>query len=710
MPVGIGLESAASPLPPLREDIKLMPGPPTHVGAPTWTLYDPALHRFLRIGRLEFEILCHWRLGRADLIAAAVAGSTTFAATVQDVQEVLRFVAQARLLAPLGPTASARLVAEAEAQRLSAAKWLLRNYLYVRLRLLNPDRLLAGLLRGIDWMLTPGFALALAGLAMLGFYLISRQWDLYTHSFLNMFTPEGALQVGLALTAAKVVHEMGHGLMAKHFGCRVPGMGVAIVVLWPMAWTDCTDAWRLTDRPQRLAIDAAGMLAEIALAVFASFAWTVLPDGPARTGAFMLSSSTWLITVAINVNPLMRFDGYFLLSDFLDEPNLQPRGFALARWWLREMLFGLGDPPPERLLPGRRRFLIGYALCCWVYRFTLFLGIALVVYHFTFKLLGLFLMAVEVGWFIARPIGAEMMVWRRRAGARGWTRRSLVSAVVLLGALGVLALPWWGEVTAPALLRAERQAILFTAAPGQLAHMTANATPAAAGQVLFTLDSPDTAYQRDDALARVAGLRAQLVGQAFDARATQDLPVTWSQLESAMAQLRSAEATQRLLTTRAPFAGELMDVPRGLVQGAWLPRHEPLGVLVDPASRMVEAALDEAEIARVHPGQTAWFWPEEGGGAIPLVVRSISPGAVGVLESPEFASVYGGGVATRREQDGRLVPEMAVYRVVLDVAEGAAATATARQRGTVHIAADRTSPIERMWRRAVAVVMREAGP
>jgi len=697
-------------LPPLREDIRLMPGPPTPAGAPTWTLYDPALHRFLRIGRLEFEILCHWRLGRADLVAAAVAGSTTFAATVQDVLEVLRFVSQARLLAPLGPTAPTRLVAEADAQRLSAAKWLLKNYLYIRLRLLNPDRLLTAMLRRIGWMLTPGFAYVLAGLAALGLYLIGRQWDLYTHSFLNMFTPEGMVQVGLALTAAKVVHEMGHGLMAKHFGCRVPGMGVAIVVLWPMAWTDCTDAWRLTDRRQRLAIDAAGMLAEIALAVFASLAWSVLPDGPARTGAFMLSSSTWLITVAINVNPLMRFDGYFLLGDFLDEPNLQPRGFALARWWVREVLFGLGDPPPERLLPGRRRFLIGYALCCWIYRFTLFLGIALVVYHFAFKLLGLFLMAVEIGWFIVRPIGAEMMIWRRRAHARGWTVRSVVSVVLLLGLLGALALPWRGDVAAPGLLRAERQAILFTAASGQLAQLTTNATSVAAGQVLFTLDSPDTAYQRDDALARVDGLKAQLVGQVFDVRATRDLPVTWSELESAMAQLRSAEATQSLLTTRAPFAGVLMDVPRGLAQGAWLPRHEPLGILVDPHSPMVEAELDEAELSRVHPGQSARFWPEDGAASIPLVVRSISPGAVGLLEAPELASVFGGGVAVRREQDGRLIPETAVYRVVLDVAGGGAMAAREHLRGTVHIEADRTSPLERIWRRTVAVVMREAGP
>jgi putative peptide zinc metalloprotease protein len=698
------------PLPPLREDIRLMPGPSTHAGAPTWTLYDPALHRFLRIGRLEFEILCHWRLGRADLVAAAVAASTTFAATVKDVLEVLRFVDQARLVAPQGSHASARLVAEAAARRLSAPQWLLKNYLYVRLRLLNPDHLLTVLLRWMGWMLTRGFALVLGGLAVLGLYLIGQQWDAYTHSFLNMFTLQGVLQVGVALTAAKLVHELGHGLMAKHFGCRVPAMGIAMVVMWPVAWTDCTDAWRLTDRRQRLAIDSAGMLAEIALAVFASLAWSVLPDGAARTGAFMLSSSTWLVTVAINVNPLMRFDGYFLLSDWLDEPNLQPRGFALARWWVREVLFGLGDNPPEKMAAGRRRFLIGYALCCWIYRFSLFLGIALVVYHFTFKLLGLFLMVVEVGWFIVRPIVAEMAVWGHRTNARGWTPRSLVTAGVVITILAMLALPWQGDVTAPALLRAERHLVMITAAPGQLVQATANNTSVAAGQTLFILNSPDTAYQRDDALARVEGLKTQLVGQAFDPGATRDLPVTWSELEGAMAQLRSAEATQALLITRAPFSGVLMDVPRGLAPGEWLPRHDSLGILVDPRSQIVEAELNEADLARVHPGQAARFWSEDGTIQVPLVVRSISPGAVGVLETPELASIFGGGVAVRREADGRLVPETAVYRVVFDVDVGAVAAATELRRGTVHITADRISPMSSIWRRAVAVVMREAGP
>jgi putative peptide zinc metalloprotease protein len=281
---------------------------------------------------------------------------------------------------------------------------------------------------------------------------------------------------------------------------------------------------------------------------------------------------------------------------------------------------------------------------------------------------------------------------------------------MLAGLAGVLVLPWHSTITAPGLLRAERQVTLFTAAPGRLTQATANDAEVAAGQVLFTLDSPDTAYQRDDALAQVQGIKAQLIGQVFDPKGARDMPVAWSQLESAMAQLRSAEATEALLTTRAPFAGRLMDVPRGLTAGEWLPRHEPLGVLIDPNAAIVEAEVGEADVARMHPGDTAQFSPDDGQSPIDLRVRSVSPGALGALEAPELASIFGGGVAVRKEPDGRMVPQAAVYRVVLDLTGDTRHAAGELRRGTVHIEGDRVSPIARIWQRVVAVVMREAGP
>ena len=107
------------------------------------------------------------------------------------------------------------------------------------------------------------------------------------------------------------------------------------------------------------------MLSELGLAAIATLAWCVLPDGSLRSGLFLLATSSWIITLGINASPFMRFDGYFLLSDWLDMANLHGRSFALARWWLRECLFGLGVPAPETFRPGRQRFLIVFAVATW---------------------------------------------------------------------------------------------------------------------------------------------------------------------------------------------------------------------------------------------------------------------------------------------------------------------------------------------------------
>jgi putative peptide zinc metalloprotease protein len=693
-------------LPPLREDLKLMPGPASANGQPTWTLHDPARHRYVRIGWLEFEVLARWALCNTEAVARSISAETTIRATPQDVTDVLSFLFRAGLTAPVDAAATQRFAAERAAERLSPARWLLKNYLSIKVRLVNPDRALSAIVPRIEWVFTRGFALTLAVLAALGFYLISRQWDAYTHSLLHLFSLQGAALVGLALASAKVVHEIGHGVMAKRMGCRVPSMGVAFLVLWPVLWTDTTDAWRLTGRRQRLAIDAAGMLAETTLAVFASLAWSVLPDGPLRTGAFLLSSSTWLLTIAINVNPLMRFDGYFLLSDWLEVPNLQDRGFAMGRWWIRETLFGLGDPPPEQFPRHKQRILIAYALACMVYRFTLFLGIALVVYHKAFKALGIFLMCVEIGWFLVRPIIGEIRVWHARVGRKRPETRALVTIGCCLVAVLLFVVPWRREVSAPALMRAAKQATLYVAEPGRLVEQTGNGAAVAAGQPVFELESPTVEYHKATALAALAGVQSRMKGQAFDPEQADMIAVGEQELQGGIAAVDQVSAQEALLTVRAPFAGVITDVPP-MRDGEWLPRREALAMLIDPSSAAVEAFVGEADLPRVHPGAHARFFPENGDSPIDLVVSSVETTSARVLDVNELASVYGGGVAVRKGADNKLIPETAVYRAVL-VPQDPAVKAWRRLRGEVDIEGDRASLLGQIYRRAVAVLISES--
>ena len=271
-----------------------------------------------------------------------------------------------------------------------------------------------------------------------------------------------------------------------------------------------------------------------------------------------------------------------------------------------------------------------------------------------------------------------------------------------------MVLPWRGSVFAPGLLRAERQVTVMTAEPGRLTEVTRDGHAVTAGQTLFSLDNPDIAHDAAFALVEIAGLKARLMGQSFDAAAAADVPVAWQQLEGAVARLRDAQARQAQMDVRAPFSGRLLDVPREIEPGVWLPKREPLGILVDPSAMIVEALVNESDIGRIRQGDSARFRPENDEAAIPLVVRDVSPGASPLVTTPELASVHGGGVPVRRESDGRLKPETAVYRVTFGLPDGLPVSFGAR-RGTVRIDATPVSLVNRMWRRAAAVVMREAG-
>jgi len=158
---------------------------------------------------------------------------------------------------------------------------------------------------------------------------------------------KGVFLYALTLFFVKMLHELGHAYTARHYGLRVPTMGLAFLIFWPMFYTDNSDAWKLRKRTSRMAIAGAGTLVELGLAVPATFLWSFLPDGPLRSACFLIAATTWISSLLINLNPFLRFDGYYLLSDFLNVPNLQARAFALGKWHLRRFLAGIESPCPD---------------------------------------------------------------------------------------------------------------------------------------------------------------------------------------------------------------------------------------------------------------------------------------------------------------------------------------------------------------------------
>lgn len=698
-------------LPALRQDLTLHAGPSDQDGSPTWTLHDPAANRFYRLGWSAFELLSRWSLNDAALLVNTVNQETTLHTDSQDVRSVLDFLAAHHLIDAVTVTDTRRLMQSRNSAKLTRAKWLLKNYLFVRIPLFRPAALLSRCAPYVGWVFDVRFWLAILCTALFGIVLASRQWDQFLHTFSAYSTFSGWLGIGVALSLAKVLHELGHALTAQRYGCRVPTMGVALLVMLPVLYTDTNEAWKLPAKWQRLKIGAAGMLAELALASVATLLWNFLPDGALRAGVFLLATSTWIVTLGINASPFMRFDGYFLLSDWLDMPNLHSRAFALARWWMRGTLFGWNDPVPESFAPHRQRFLIGFALVTWIYRLVVFLGIAFLVYHIAFKLLGIFLLMIELGWFIALPMVTELNVWWKNKHRLTWNRATRRTLLMLLAVLALLVLPWRSNITAPGVLEAGQAQGLYSASAARVVTAAlAAGTLVAPGQVLVQLESPDLQEKLEQARLRERLVHWELDQQSFDPKLKLEGPALAERWKEAVAYRKGFEEQVEQLVVRAPFAGRIAEVNDNLVAGAWVAQKEKLFQLVGNQGAKAQAFVTESELSQLDGSGSARFVPD----SIDLPEMDCQVGAidhvnVSVLDTPYVASIYGGAIAVQKDRHGNLVPIEAWYRVHLNACGQGALAPNRELRGVLHLRGGWHSIAGTWFGRWIAVVQREMG-
>jgi len=697
-------------LPILRNDLELLPGPKVRGGAPTWTVYDPVRSRYFRISQIAFELLSHWHLGDWSKIADAVAKVSGRRPQDGERDWMVRFLNTNMLIRRESPTDMADLAMVKQAGKSSWFTWALHHYLFFRIPLVRPQRFLDATMPLARLFMSKGALIAVLLVAMIGGYLALRQWDSYLATFLHFTNTEGVLWYGLALLLAKVLHELGHAYTATRYGCRVPSMGLAFLVMWPVLYTDTSDAWRLTRKGQRLAIGAAGMISELVLAILATFLWSFLPDGPARSAAFIVATVTWIMTLAVNLNPFMRFDGYYPLSDALEVENLQDRAFAHAKWWLRERLFGFGDGAPEAFPTNLGRTLIAYAFATWVYRFFLFLGIAVLVYAFFFKLLGIFLFVVEIIWFIGLPIAREAMQWWKRREALQLNTNLSLTLLTLIGGMGLVVVPWQTTITVPTVLQASERALIYAPIPARV--VTVNVMRGdliKRGDVLLTLQAPDLEHKIALSRLRTDMVRQQVRREAAGGIESENIRVLQRRLTGELRVLQGLEDQYDQLTVRSTIDGRVSDLDGGLRPGLWVKASQALVQVVSEDAARLNGFVDERDVAAIDVDAPAIFYPENP--SLPPVearVSDIDDVNSRALDLPYLASVHGGDIAVETNARGTMTPTQGIYRVSLKPQPDLDAPPMV-VRGVTRIEGPRQSLIVRAWDRVWSILIRESG-
>lgn len=692
---------ASISLPRIREDLNLYPGPSLRDGSPSWTLHDPLRNRYFRIGWQEFELLSRFHLRSAARLVEELQSIGISEGVEERISRLTQFLKKNELVESVEPQNTV----------VTQEQSLLSSLLFLKIPLFHPDRLLSKiypLLRGLFHPVAGHFLLVVALFSLL---MVVQQSELFFATFTEFQSPAGVVIFLAAILFSKAVHEMGHALMAKHYGLQVPTFGVAFLFFWPVFYTDSSDGWKLRSRRARLLIGGAGVMAETVLAIIATLGWLWLSDGLLRSVAFTVAVTTWGMTLLINLNPLMRFDGYFLLADWWEVPNLQGRAFALGRAQLRSLLLGVGAPqPPAGEDQRQKRQLIGYAWVTWAYRLALYLGLALVAYHYLFKLLGVLLLIMEMGVLVAQPVIRELkQYWQLRDQFR-WVRSNRVIFTVLLAVLLGLLLPWKSSVEAPAIWKQGELYPVYATEPARVVQMeVSRGDLVAAGGRLIDLQVPALEYELAMLQEQIAEQHARLRSGEMAERSRQQRLVEMQKLEQLRSKIDQVNVRLKAAQITSPIGGEVARVAPELMVGEWVSAGDFLFSISDQQASQVEGWFHERDLWRVKEGAHGQFFPEYGeGGSIPVMVESVTATGSVTLEDSLLSSIHGGPLPVRIDAQQESHLQESYYRVVL-VATGPLSASVGELRGVVVIDAEPSTILSRWWKWLESMLVRESG-
>jgi putative peptide zinc metalloprotease protein len=640
-------------LPALRRELSLLPAPLGDDGTPRWFIFDPVSNKFHVLTRRAVKIISEWRAEPPETaIARLNQNHPELKVDKKTLKDITTFMFRQNLTES-PPAGDVNNYSQCEAvSKAPLHERLMHTSLFHRIPLFRPHKFLSATAPYLRFLFTKQCWFIILAIGLIGLIFAARQWEQFLATFLYFFTLEGFVFYALSLTGIKFIHELGHAYTARHFGAHVPIMGIALVLMFPVLYTDTTDAWRITSRRKRALIDAAGMIAEFGIACIAIFLWSFLPDGPARSAAFFAATSSWLLSLMVNLNPCMRFDGYYLLSDLCGFQNMQSSGFALGKWKLRKALWGINQSQPLKTTPLKRTGLLVYAYCTWAYRLFLFTAIGLLLYHIIPKPFGIFISIAIMTLFIGAPIKREVRHWGKNYTTILSNRRGRFSLTCCALLLALFFLPWQSRVTAPALM----QPILHT-----------------------EIFSPRTAH--------IDHIHVEIGDNVQKG----DLLMTLGQSR---------------INIYAPHNGIVTELPHDLHAGRYIRKEDPLMRIVSPRAQKLVALPLDIDAARLSDTAPFTFISDDAA-AQPIQGRltHIAPSNEVIITDRLLTSMAGGKLAVNPSQNGELLAHRAIVKIQGQADEGAYLSRA--QRGVVKIKAKPQSPAQSLWKSIIRVLIRE---
>ena len=609
-------------------------------------LENPLSNQFYRFRPEAYEFVARLRSDKTveEVWKECLARFPDTAPGQESVIQLLSQLYFANLLQYDAATDSAQLFKRYKKTRQRDLKAKFLNVMFMRFPLLDPDDWLVKTMPLVGRLISPFGAVLWLLVVGLGLSVVADHFPELKDQSQSVLAPANLFLLYAGLVMVKTLHEFGHAYFCRKFGGEVHVMGVMLMIFTPIPYMDATSSWGFRSRWKRVLVGAAGMIVELFVAAIAAIVWANSAPGNLHNLAYNIMFVASVSTIVFNLNPLLRYDGYYILSDLLEIPNLSQQANKQLGYWVERYAFGLRRAESPVQSVREKVWLTTFGITSGIYRIVVFSGILLFVAD-RLLLIGIIMaLACAISWVgvplvrLVKYLGSSPKLERHRSRAVAVTSLVAASLVVLLQfvpfphyfrAQGVLEASQWNQVAneTPGFVET------LVASPGDSVK---------AGQELLRLRNPTLELELAAARATIDETQARL-RQAMQETSANVRPLT-SRLEAASKRLAHLESDQRQLVIKARQDGVWISPQIKDYVGRWLTRGTSLGLLVDPSSfefnaTIIQEDADRLFLSALTRSEVRLF----GQANTPLVINSykVIPGEQRLL--PSAALGWGGG-------------------------------------------------------------------
>ncbi len=652
-------------------------------GVTHYVVKEPIALKYFRFKIEEFFLLEQLD-GKRTLLDVKRAFERNYRPQTISIDDLVRFVAQlheAGIVQIDTPEQAQALIDRARKKKWKKIAQFATNILYIKIPVTDPERLLTWMYPYLRWIFTPYFMAFSVGLMLAALGLVASQWDTFyakLPTFDSFFNWKNILFFWCSLGIVKVIHEFGHGLTAKHYGGEVHEMGILFLVLTPCLYCDVTDSWLLPNKWHRIWIAAAGIYVEVVIASLATFVWWNTDEGLINS----LSLATMFIcsvnTVMFNANPLLRYDGYYVASDWLEIPNLRIKSQQFFTNTFQEKVLGLEVPPSGYMPRSRRQLFIIYAVASYFYRWFITISIIWFLYNLL-KPYGLGSISAMLAMGAGVPLlGMPLYKMGKFVVTPGRMRKvKKLRATAILGGFAavvatVLLIPFPYYVQGTFFLEPRDISSVYVKVPGRLTEIGVRDGDwiGEPGVRLASLSNPELLRERRMQEAEL-DLHYIWAEHYSSINSGHHRAVADSHVQAAE-ELRPAvdtanEQVAKLVLT-APQTGQIIGAPHPREMGRFYRSGEVYCQIGDPKRLVAHLIMEQTDIDLIREGNKTWL-KVYGNGEQTFTSEVDDIAGVSREEiPPELSYMAGGEIAAEPDQQtGAVRPLNAMYEVLIPV-------------------------------------------